>query len=293
MGQGRNIAVAERNGGYTWIENRFIETTLPKLSRTDTKIYHYLVRNVPYGYESEPLTPPWLSQSKIGETLNLSRESVNKGTKRLEGNGAIKTRREPGYPNRYLLLGIVNPGKARRLGLVKEDRGFTWIANTCIDKFLLKLSGTEIKVYIYLTRRTNQKSTNQITWTGLSAAKIAKDLNLDRSTVNEAFRKLEKGGLIETITKPGYANRYRLLETCEENTTGGVKETRQGCNGNPIPPVQEILHVDGAKRYEASAGGCPKSTLKKRKRNIIKRRGEFVLLGTVVKEILNRLGNDS
>jgi DNA-binding MarR family transcriptional regulator len=293
MRQGRNIAAAERNGGYTWLENRFIETVLLTFSGTDTRIYLYLVRNIPYGYESEPLTPSWLSQSKIGETLNLSRESVNRGTKRLEGNGAIKTRREPGYSNRYLLLGKVNLGKARRLGLVKEDRGFTWIANTCIDKFLLKLSGTEIKVYMYLARRTDQKSKNQITWTGLSAAKIAKALNLDRSTVNEARCKLEKVGLIEKIPKPGYANRYRLLETCEENTTGGVKETRQGCNGNPTPPVTEIRQVNGAKRYEIRAGGSPKSTLKKREKNIIKRRGECVLLGTVVKEILNRLRNDT
>lgn len=296
MHQARSIDVAESHGGYIWIENRFIEKVLPKLSGNDVRIYLCLVRNVPQNDEADPLTPYDLSQAKIGKDLTLSRKSVNRATKRLEENSATETIRVAGYTNRYLLLGVGNGGETRRIELVKGkgNRGFTWIANTCVNT-LLELNGTVIKVYLYVARWVNQKSKEQLTLWPLFQAKIAKDLNLHRSTVNKALRILDvEHHLIEKVTTPGRAIRYRLLETCEVNTTGDVKEILQGSNENPTPPVNESLQVNSANRCEASARDTPKSTSKNKKRNLKKRKGKLVSLKTALEEYVASWGeNDS
>jgi DNA-binding transcriptional MocR family regulator len=103
MGKARSLDTAEDNGGYAWVENSFIQRILPKLSGQAVRVYLYLISQVPYSRKVEPLTKP-ISAATIAETLKSNRRSIVAALKELSELGVIEKIKEPGLPNRYLLL---------------------------------------------------------------------------------------------------------------------------------------------------------------------------------------------
>lgn len=151
-------------------------------------------------------------------------------------------------------------GEPRSLDKAVANGGYFWIENSFVDKILSKLSGQAARVYIYLVRNSPQgKKSDPITRIGLSASKIGGALYRDRTSIVPALKELERLGAIEKIKEPGCPNRYRLLETCWENSTGDDGKTPQGCRDNSTPPVEKTTQVDAAKPYETRAGGFPKN----------------------------------
>jgi DNA-binding MarR family transcriptional regulator len=104
MGEPRSLDKAVANGSYLWIENRFVDGNISRLSGQAARVYLYLVRNSPQGKKADPITRKGLSASKIGEALDRDRTSIVPALKELEGLGAIEKIKEPGRPNRYRLL---------------------------------------------------------------------------------------------------------------------------------------------------------------------------------------------
>lgn len=104
MGEPRSLDKAEANGGYFWIEIRFVDENISRLSGQAARVYLYLVRNSPQGKKADPITKKGLSASKIGEALDRDRTSIVPALKELEDLGAIEKIKEPGRPNRYRLL---------------------------------------------------------------------------------------------------------------------------------------------------------------------------------------------
>lgn len=149
--------------------------------------------------------------------------------------------------------------EARSLDKAEANGGYIWIEKKLIKKVLPFLSGQAVRVYLYLVSKAPQgKNSDPVTKQGSSASEIGRSLKCTGRTVTKAISELERSGVIERVKSPGFANRYILLATHEENFLGGEKETSQGCEENFLPPEKKSSQVDAANPCETMAGSSSK-----------------------------------
>jgi hypothetical protein len=104
MTESRSLAKAENNGGYSWVENSFIDDVLPKLSGLAAKVYLLLIRKIHNGRDREQITRVGIPVSELAKTLKRSKPSVIKALNELEVAGAIEKIKAPGFSNKYRFL---------------------------------------------------------------------------------------------------------------------------------------------------------------------------------------------
>ena len=100
---------------------------------------------------------------------------------------------------------------------------FTQIPNVVLDEWMAELSKGELKVLLYVMRRTYgfQKESDNISISQICEGIGGKDLGtgLNRDTVNVAIASLEKMGLLK-VNREGITNGYELV------TSGGSRKIR-------------------------------------------------------------------